>query len=794
MLAKNPGFTAVAMLTLALGIGATTVMFSIIECGVLDAFPYRDVHRLVKMVAHDPRYTGDSNYGWISSAELRDYQEQNHVFDAVFGQSFAPVLLTGRGAPATLAVVLTTRDFFRGFGLPALLGRALRPDDYQPGAPAVAVLVYDTWRSRFNGDPKIVGQTLTLNHQLTTVVGVMLPRFMPAEDIFLPDPLSTAKPVEQQSHFILWGRLKRGISVQQAKAEVAILDSQFAKLYPSDHPKQRTNTVDLLTEAGMTHQIRTLYFLMGAVCLLQLIACVNVANLLLARATTREKEVAIRASLGASRGRLIRQFLVESLLLALSGATLGALIAWKGLAAILAMIPTGVYFWPANAVIRINGPVLLFNLGLAIVSTALCGLAPALRAAGERVDHPLKESGQRVGESRAHRRLRNVLVANEVALALVLLTGAGLLTRAFLAMHHVELGYNPDNILVGDVALPPNQYRTREQKNQFTQELLRRVRALPGVTSAAVGFIPVGGNTTEIEITGQPNVEGSRADINLGSDRYFETLQIPLLQGRTISQEDFAHSRKVAVVNQAFMIKYLSGQSPVGHEVTVPELKTIRDTVQSPTFEIVGVVGNTKDYESGVPQPSVYLPQTILAGGWNNLLVRTVAKPTLMTNQVQREVTAIDKDLPLFRPRSMRDLLNDLRFAKPRILTSIMVVFAVLGLTLVSVGVYSVLSYSASQRRREIGIRMALGAQTGDVKRMVMLSSLKWVALGIAIGVPVSIALIKVFQGKFWAVKSSDPLTLMGVTALLLLVGLVASYVPARRATKVDPMVALRYE
>jgi putative ABC transport system permease protein len=795
MLKNNRASTVIAVITLALGIGATTAMFSIIYCAVMDAFPFADVYHLVMMVAHDTRYSGDNGSGWISASELMDYQEQSHVFDIVFGQSFKPLLLTGRGEPMPLQGALVTADFFRGMGVPPLLGRSLGPEDCKPGAPAVAVLVYDTWRSKFNADPRIVGQTLNLNHQLTTVVGVMPPRFNPhVPDFFLPVPLSRSGPPERQTHFELYGHLKPGISIEQATADVAILDRRFARAYPKDHPKQLTNSIELLTKAGMAGQQVPLYFLMGAVCLLQVIACVNVANLLLARATTREREIAIRASLGAGRVRLIRQFLAESLLIALTGACLGCLIAWKGLPVILAMIPNGVYFWPSEAIIRINGPVLLFNVGLALICTLLCGMAPALRAAGKRVQDPLKESGQRVGESRGHYRLRHILVANEIALSLVLLTGAGLLIRTFFAMRAVQVGYNPDNVLFAVVALPEDQYKTREQRSHFTQELLRRLRGLPGVTSAAVGFVPWGGVISQIEISGKQSAGDWRAEINLASDRYFETLEIPMLQGRAISEEDFADGRKVAVVNRAFVAKYFGMENPLGRQVTLAELRTVPDAAQPPVFEIVGVVANTSDYQMMTPQPAVYVTPAVLGASYNQLLVRTVGKPTLMTNQVQRELAMLDKDLSLIRPQSLRDRLNDYRFAKPRFMTLLTAVFAALGLTLVSIGIYSVLSYSVSQRTQEIGVRMALGAQAGDVRRMVVVASLRWVTVGIAIGVPVAIALVKLFRGRIWAVKSPDPLILAAAGTLVIAVGLIASYLPARRATKVDPMVALRYE
>jgi putative ABC transport system permease protein len=359
--------------------------------------------------------------------------------------------------------------------MPALIGRPLLPSDAKPGAPPVAVLCYDSWRSRFNSDPSIVGRTVNLNHQLTTIVGVMPRRFKTFTlDLWVPAPPFEGKPPEQQMHFFLFGRLKKGVSIEQAKAEVNMLSKRFAKLYPKDHPKDTTIGVELMLKGGMATLQRTLYFLLGAVGLLQLIACVNVANLLLARGTSREKEIAIRSSLGAGSGRVVRQLLIESLLLACGGAILGSLLAWKGLPGILALVPRGIF--PTQADVRINAPVLLFSVSLAVLSTLLFGLMPAVHAIRKELRQTLSNTGERVGESRGHRRLRNVLIANEVTLSLVLLSGAGLLMRSFFALHQIDIGFNPDNLLYATIYLPPDQYKAREQRISFHHELLRRVR------------------------------------------------------------------------------------------------------------------------------------------------------------------------------------------------------------------------------------------------------------------------------------------------------------------------------
>ncbi len=550
--------------------------------------------------------------------------------------------------------------------------------------------------------------------------------------------------------------------------------------------------------------------------LLLVIACVNVANLLLARATTREKEIAIRASLGASRIRLVRQLLIESLLFALAGAGLGCLLAWDGLGGLVAIIPPDIL--DSETAVRINGPVLLFTLGAALLSTLLFGLAPALLAVRKDLQGPLKASGRGAGESSGHSRLRNLLVVSEVALSLVLLTGAGLLIRSFLALRQLELGFNPDNVLrAGTLLLPEDRYKKAEQRSQFQLESLRRVRALPGVVSATLADPPptYPGANLAIEIGGKPSAVNWRAHWCSAGDRFFETMGIRLLQGRTISEEDMVHARKVAVVNRTFVSKYFGNENPLGRQVKVPDLATeqnlppfwIGDSlgwdqagpklIPQPWFEIVGVVADTKragGYEGAdaAAQPVFYVPYS-LASIVHALLVRTVGDPARLANSVRRTVAEIDKELPV-ETSTLREQLARDWYTEPRFVLTMLVAFASLGLTMVSIGVYSVLSYAVSRRTHEIGVRMALGAEATDVRRLVLKSGLRWLAVGIGIGVPASIALAKILQNRIWGIKSADPLTLAVVALVLTAVGLAACYFPARRATKVDPMVALRYE
>ena len=591
------------------------------------------------------------------------------------------------------------------------------------------------------------------------------------------------------------GRLKPGVSIEQAAADVAVISAGFAARYPKDHPKDQIFTAKLLADSATGSELqRMFYILFGAVALLLGIACLNVANLLLARATSRETEIAIRASLGAGRLRLLRQFMVESLLLALGGALIGCLLAWLGIKELVAILPDWI---PGEAVIRINGPVLLFTIGVAFAGTLLFGLAPALHAVKRDFQADLKSGGRGAGGRRGYNRLRNLLVVSEIVLSLVLLTGAGLLMRSFFAIRFVKLGYDPANVLAASLTLPESRYKTAQQRNLFSMDLLRRVRAMPGVVSAGLGQPPLGwsGGGVRIEITGKPAQENWRADMQDVSDDYFATLRIPLLAGRVISEEDFQHARMVAVINQSFVQRYFAGENPLGRQITAKELTAPPYSVKTPIFEIVGVASDVRKPDLDQPsQPAMYIPHTVLGVPWGQYVIRTAVPPGLLLNSLRREVANADKEVPLRWAEPVQDVLQEGWFREPRFVTTLMLTFASLGLALVLVGVYSVLSYSVTRRTHEIGIRMALGAEAAEVRWMVIKSGLRWLLVGIGLGVPVSIGLAKVLAHRIWGLKSADPLTLAAVAVLLTAVGLASCYFPARRATKVDPMVALRYE
>jgi putative ABC transport system permease protein len=780
---RDPGFTIVAVLTLALGVGATTVMFSVVEGAVLDPFPYADSHRLAVVVARYEAYGPDYYWGHLPVQEFLDFRRQNHVFDKVLGYKYEHVVLTGVDAPMAFDGRKATGNTFQVLGMPPLMGRTFTPADAEPGAPPVVVLRHKAWQSKFGGDPNIVGRTLVLNGRPTTVIGVMPPRFgLGGAEMYLPENFTGGDSTDEDEFVSTVGHLKPGVSVEQAAAEVAVLSKGYAEAYPKIHPKRAHFSAELLANAAVGRAPhRIFYILLGAVGLLLGIACLNVANLLLARANARETEIAIRASLGAGRLRLLRQFMVESLLLAAGGALLGCLFAWVGL----------------KAVIRINGPVLLFTVAVALAGTLLFGLAPALHATRRGFQADLRSGGRGAGDSRSHSRLRNLLVVSEVTLSLLLLTGAGVLMRSFFAIRYVNLGYDPANVLfLSYIRLPDSRYKTAEQRNLFSTKLLSHLRAMPGVGSAALAVPPPvwSGEYVDVEITGKPSQERRRVQMRTISDGFFETMRIPLLGGRTISEQDFKLARKVAVINQTFVRRYFAGENPLGRQVTMKELANPPFSVRPPTFEIVSVTGNIRDNGPGEPsQPAMCVPYTVAGTAWTSYLVRTAAAPGLLLNPLRREVASIDRELPL-EGEPLESILDENWFTEPRFVMTLMSVFAALGLALVLIGVYSVLSYSVTRRTHEIGIRMALGAQAAEVRRMVLLWGLRWLAIGIGIGVPASIGLAKILQNRIWGLKSVDPLTLAVVAVLLIAVGLASCYIPACRASKVDPMVALRYE
>ena len=799
MLRKNPGFTAVAILTLALGIGASAAIFSVIDHVLLEPFPYKDANRLMTIEIHDTDQSDPGGRGGFTTPEFLDYAEQSHVFDGVIGDSNADMLYTTKEGTERFSGHRATPGTFEFLGVPPLLGRALQPDDYKPGAPPVFVMRYKTWVARFSSDPKILNKTFVLNGTPRTLVGVMPPRFAFGDaDLWIPDPMDRSSTSNDSQFPIYWWlltRLKPSVSVPQAEADLTLVAQRLSKVYPKDYPKHFNAHVVSLADDVVGEFRSTLFIVLAAVGLLLLIGCGNVASLLLARATTREKEFAIRSALGASRWRIVRQLLIESFLLAVGGAIFGCLMAWAGLRALVTLIPQNII--PAEAEIRMNAPVLLFALAVAVMTAIIFGLAPALQISRRDLNDPLRDSGKGVSGGFRHGGVRNAVVALEVALSLTLLISAGLLMKSFLALRQVHLGLQPDHILVIRLPLPEDRYKTAEQVTSFFRPLLLRLKSLPGVVDATETSTlpPYGGIPSNVEVPGKVHQEKWSALFQLCSEGYFPTLRISFLQGRPFTESEVNGARKLAVVNQEFARKFLASHNPIGERFHLLGLEAFADPVRDAWFEIIGVVADVKN--QGLQQPilpEVWIPYTVTGAARRGILVRTARDPLMMTNAVRDEIWATDRGVALTMTGTMEGYINSFSYSQPRFGFLLMGIFAGIGLILVTIGVYSVIAYTTARRTHEIGIRMALGAQPQNIMRLIVGQGSRMALIGIVLGLVASFALTRLLASMLFEVKPSDPLIFAGVSLLLLAVTLVACYIPARRAMRVDPMVALRYE
>lgn len=800
-LRKTPGFAIVAVLTLALGIGASTAIFSVMENILMEPFPYPDAQRFYSVQIHDTERNEPGGRASFSGPEYLDYVEQSHVFDRVIANDQLDVLYRSGEGTQMLTGHYVTPGTFEFLGMPALLGRVMQPADYEPGATPVFVLRYKTWVKEFGADPKILNKTFVLNDTPRMLVGIMPPRFAWGDaDVWIPDkPNRTAVNTAYAGAFprfwFFLGHLKPGVSMKQAEADLTVVAKRLATIYPKDYPKHFTVEVQSLTDLVVGQFRTTLYIVLAAVGLLLLIGCGNVANLLLARATTREKEFAIRSALGAGRWRLVSQLLVESLILALGGAVLGTLLAWGGLKFLVALMPQNII--PAEAAIRLNVPVLLFTLGIAVLTAILFGLAPALRVARKDLNEPLRDSGKGQSGGSRHGRFRNAVVVLEVALSLTLLVAAGLLMRSFVALREVHLGLQPDHVLVARLPLPVERYKTSDQLVGFYRPLLQRLKALPGVVEVTETSTlpPYGGIGSEIEIAGKSHQEKWNAMFQLCSEGYFPVLKIQFLDGRAFTEAEVNGKRKLAVVNQTFVKKYLPGENPIGRQVRIAQLAEFEDKMADPTFEIIGVVADAKNRGlQDPPDAEMWVPYTLTGSAFRGVLVRTTQEPLTLLQSVRREVWLTDPNVALTLTGTLEGYISQFSYAGPRFGFLLMSIFGSIGLILVTIGVYSVLAYTTARRTQEIGIRMALGAQGSDVLGLVIRVGLTLVGIGVALGLLVSLALGKVIATQLWGVSAYDPWTLTCVPILLIITGLVACWVPARRASRVDPLVALRYE
>ena len=804
-LRKNPRFTLAAILALALGIGASTAIFSVIYNALVAPFPYKDQGRLITLRIHDldQRGGGEGGEGFfrgmLNYSELHDYMEQNRVFDAFIANCEIDVVYDSGENNSYLAANYVTPGTFEMFGVAPFLGRGLEPADYQPGAPPVFVLRYATWTNQFGSDPSVVGKTFLLNGVRRTLVGVMPLRFAwGGANLWMPrDPavINVVRGTFPQ----YWGvvaRLRPGVSLQEAEADMNLIGARIAPTYREDYPAHfRVGVVSFVHAVVGNGFRRTLFVLFAAVGLLLLIGCANVASLLLARATTRGREFAVRAALGASRARLVRQLLLESLLLAVGGAIVGVLFAWAGIRELDSHMPQ--FTIPSETVIEMNVWVLLFGIGLAFATVIIFGLFPALQASRVDVQDALRGAGKGLGGTVAKSRLRNAVIVVEVALSLILLFMAGLFMRSFVAIQSVPLGWQPDHLLIGRIPLPSQHYKTGTQLVSFFDPLIRNLKSTPGIEGASPVSTtpPYGGFGGNIEIPGQTHTGEWESLVQLVGEDYFAIVRQPLVSGRSFTEQEVRTARKSAVINQTFQRRFLGEGDPLGRTVVLDVLKRVPDAVTDRSFEVIGVAADAMNAGLERPtEPEVWIPYSITGSGMRRLLVRTTADPGSMNATVRKAVWSVDPTVAFAEGEPLAEWLNTFSYAQPRLGFFLVATFAAIGLLLVTLGVYSVIAYTTSRRIHEIGIRMALGAAPADVLRMVLKHGLALVVPGIAIGILVSFALSRAVVSQLWGVSPYDPLSAVSVVVLLLAIGLLACWIPARRATRISPVTALHYE
>ena len=789
---KNPALTAIAVAALALGIGANTAIFSVVYGVLLKTLPFPEPERVIRVVDSNP--TASLPRFSTAPPDFADWRAQNTVFSHLAVNHRDNLNLTGDGEPERLLATRVSGDFFNVFGAKPLLGRPLLPAEDTPGGPKVAVLSYKLWQRRFGGDPGIVGKRLILNGESTLVAGVMPASFEIPQRTELWVPMQLLIEENQRGgHFLqTTGRLKPGVTIERAQSEMTGIAERIAKAHPDTNEGWGVNLIpvrDLMVE-----DIRpALLVLLGAVGLVLLIACANVANLLLSRLAAREREVAVRTALGAGRGRLVRQFLTESTLLSLVGGLLGALLAWRGTPLLLALFNNRI---PRAQEIGVDWTVLGFTLGLSLATGLLFGFLPALHASKSDLQSSLRDGAKGSGDRRG-RRTRSVLVFAEVALAIVLLVGAGLLVRSLFALQSVQPGFKADHALSVQIQLPESTYKEEAKQVAFYRDLLPRLAALPGVQSAAAGYpLPFSGSRMVLAFAAEgqapPKTLADMPAANMAfvTSSYFATLAIPVREGRGFEDRDGLDSEKVIVVNRSLAEKIWPGESPVGKRITFG----VPVNADSEWHRVVGVVADVRHAElNDEPGLQAYLPLLQAPSDQAALVVRTAGSPGAMTAAVAAAVREVDPGLPVANAKTLDQLVSD-SVAAPRANAVLLGLLAALALLLAAVGVYGVLSYSVAQRTREIGLRMALGAAGGDVLRQLFREGLTTVLAGIATGLVGAFFLARTLESLLYGVEVRDPLTFVGVPLVLLLVAMLATWLPARRATRVEPVVALRYE
>jgi putative ABC transport system permease protein len=799
MLLKQPGFTAVAVITLALGIGANSAIFSVVSAALIKPLPYREPDRLVQFWETNP--LKNWTQATVAPANLFDWQKQNQVFEEIAaysgsdkkGPTLSGLQMESNGEPERIRALYVTGNIFSVLGANAMIGRTMREEETWQGKHTVAVLGYGLWQRRFGADPKIVGRKIMFNGRDHEIVGVMPPDFyFPSKEaeLWLPMGWNYSQIAQlRRPHFLrAVGRLKPGVTLGQARSEMTGIASRLEQQYPDTNTQMGVGLGPL--KEWIVSDVRLpLIVFMVAVAFVLLIACANVVNLSLSRSAARAREVAVRSALGAGRGRIMRQLLTESLLLALTGGAIGLLLAGWLKDLLLAFSPGDI---PRLDEIRLDWRVIGFTVGITLLTTLLTGLAPALSLSKPNLTSALKEGGQKGGVGQGGR-LRGALVVAEIALALVLVVGAGLMIRGFRQLQQVDPGFDPNNVLSLSVSLPESKYPEDAQQRAFFDQAEQRIRRLPGVAAVGSTTTPAltGSNwTSDATIDGRPPEDYVREIRHkVITPDYFRAMGITLLRGRFFNESDNDKSRPVIIVNATLARRHFPGEDPIGKRIKVG-----KPHIQNPWQTIIGVVNDEKQDGLGAKvEHEDYQPLLQNAQGQMTLIVRTVTDPQSLIGAVREEIRALDRSLPLYDVKTMRAAIYE-SVARERFITLLLIVFAALALTLASVGIYGVMSYSVTQRMHEIGVRMALGAQKSDVLKLVVAQGGKLAAAGVAIGMISAIALTRLMKTLLFGVSATDPVTFIAVALLLMIVALLACHMPARRATKVDPMIALRCE